>query len=244
MNFSAIDPSWRPLIETALKEVANDYWHYLNTNTEWLPGPTQIFNAFSLPLEKTQYILFGESPYPRAASAIGYAFWDGAVDSLWSDTGFSKTVNRATSLRNMLKMLLLADDLLDESDLTQMAIAKLNKQHLVTSIDEFFNNFLNHGFLLLNASLVLSTEKVSYDAKHWLPFVASLLKQLSTLEKKPTLILFGSIAKIITTLDNTDKFPQLISEHPYNISFIYNRNIRRFFKPLKLLHHEPKYEHQ
>ncbi|HAT31470.1 MAG TPA: uracil-DNA glycosylase, partial [Janthinobacterium sp.] len=50
-----------------------------------------------------------EGPYPRAASATGVCFMDGAVGALWSEAGLSKPVNRATSLRNFMKMLLLAD---------------------------------------------------------------------------------------------------------------------------------------
>ena len=41
--------------------------------------------------------------------ANGYAFWDAAVNELWSDNGLSKAVNRATSLRNFIKMLLVTE---------------------------------------------------------------------------------------------------------------------------------------
>ena len=56
---------------------------------------------------QVNYVLFGES-LPRRASANGYAFWDAAVKIMVS-FGNSKTVNRATSLLNILKMLLIAE---------------------------------------------------------------------------------------------------------------------------------------
>src|SRR5690348_5345377 len=108
-NLQAADPSWQQCLAEALTKMDSAYLEELYANAHWLPGSKNIFNAFSLPVSKTNYVLFGESPYPRAVSANGYAFWDAAVNQLWSDTGLSKTVNRATSLRNIIKMLLIAE---------------------------------------------------------------------------------------------------------------------------------------
>jgi uracil-DNA glycosylase len=68
-----------------------------------------LFAAFAQPLDRVRYVLVGEGPYPRAESATGVCFMDGAVGDLWSEAGLSKPVNRATSLRNFMKMLLVAD---------------------------------------------------------------------------------------------------------------------------------------
>src|SRR5476651_2063113 len=102
-NLDPVDPSFRPIIQQALTSLDKTYLDALTQSDQWLPGPKQIFNAFSLPLDKVNYVLFGESPYPRAQSANGYAFWDAAVKNLWSEKGMTKEVNRATSLRNFLK---------------------------------------------------------------------------------------------------------------------------------------------
>src|SRR5262249_28363736 len=144
-----------------------------------LPGPDNIFNAFSVPMDKVKYVLFGESPYPRPQSANGYAFWDAAVTNIWSITGLSKQVNRANSLRNLIKMLLVADGLLSKENLSQEAIAAINKQKLVTSGQELFNSLLNKGFLLLNASLVFRKGLVNEDAKAWQPFLYEVLHTLT-----------------------------------------------------------------
>lgn len=153
-NFSSIAPDWRPLIEEALAQMAPAYLTELAQNESWLPGPQNIFNAFSLPLAKTRYILFGESPYPRKQSANGYAFWDKAVTQLWSEQGLSKPVNRATSLRNFIKMLLITHGLLTPVNTSQAAISAVPKNGLVQTAADLFENMQKHGILLDRKSVV------------------------------------------------------------------------------------------
>ena len=74
-NTKVVHASWLAILEEALQALAPTYIKQLQQTANWLPGAAQIFNAFSHPLENTHYILFGESPYPRAQSAIGYASW-------------------------------------------------------------------------------------------------------------------------------------------------------------------------
>lgn len=234
-NLNVVDPSWRPCLIQALNQVDSSYLEKLAQSNHWLPGTEKIFSAFSLPVTKVNYVLFGESPYPRAQSANGYAFWDAAVGELWSATGLSKTVNRATSLRNLIKMLLVADEKLQPQHTGQEAIAKLDKNSLIQTNSELFTNLLNHGFLLLNATLVLQPNNVRKDAIAWHPFVKHVLNFL--FEKHPhiQLILFGNIANTIDKLINHHEIKRLYAEHPYNISFIQNQNVQEFFKPLHLL---------
>src|SRR5438128_2360838 len=114
-NLNSVHSSWNECLQRAVARLNSTYLETLAQSTTWLPGPNKIFNAFTLPIEKVNYVLFGESPYPRRESANGYAFWDAAVQELWSETGLSKRVNRATSLRNILKMLLVAEGALNSS---------------------------------------------------------------------------------------------------------------------------------
>jgi uracil-DNA glycosylase len=225
-----VHPEWEPLVNRALQKVNFDYLHQLSMSNDWLPGKSAIFNAFTHPLSKTEYLLLGESPYPRTQSANGYAFWDANVGALWNEKGLSKAVNRATSLRNFLKMLLKAQGELS-TDYSQHAITCLDKSNLVKTLDELFTNILKKGFILLNASLVLSQNKVTFDAKIWKPFMNCLLNQLYEVKPSIKLLLFGKIAQQI----NIGKFDRLIAEHPYNISFISNPDVIEFFKPLNLL---------
>ncbi|KTD51088.1 uracil-DNA glycosylase [Legionella quateirensis] len=229
-------PEWQPILNTAIEVMDKNYLNQLLDDKNWLPGVTNLFSAFSLPLSSTRYILFGESPYPRIESANGYAFWDNSVQELWSSQGLAKSVNRATSLRNLIKMLLIARGSLQD-DTSQQAIAEVDKQNLVHSAEELFRGMLNKGILLLNACLVYSEGKIPYHARYWHPFMISLLKQLLLLKSSVQLILLGKIANNI---------PQdilsvgLIAEHPYNVSFITNRRVIEFFKPLDLLTYDKK----
>lgn len=235
LNTDVIHASWKPLIMQALTQVNSDYLNDLSQHENWLPGKHAIFNAFQLPLSNTQAILFGESPYPRPESANGFAFWDANVKNLWSDTGLDKHVNRATSLRNMIKCMLLAENYLNTTQLTQEAIAKLDKSALVQTAAQLFSNFARQGVLLLNASLVLSDRKVKDEAKQWVPFIRELLRQLGQQARPIKLILMGKIAETILALPESSAFPHILMEHPYNLSFIHNPNALQLFGKWELL---------
>jgi uracil-DNA glycosylase len=230
-----VDSSWQDCIKEALTKMDPNYLEELHQNTNWLPGSNNIFNAFSISVDKINYILFGESPYPRGESANGYAFWDAAVTDIWSSTGLSKRVNRATSLRNIIKMLLVAEGLLKPETTTQDEIIKLDKTLFVKTNQALFTNFLNHGFLLLNASLVLRPTAVKKDAIAWQPFLQHVLHFLLQKKTRVQFILFGQIANIIDQLIDLPSTGKLQAEHPYNISFINNPKVLDFFRPLHLL---------
>ncbi len=234
-NFNHVDSSWHACLTAALQNLDPHYLEKLYNTDDWLPGKDKIFNAFSLPVKKVNYVLFGESPYPRPQSANGFAFWDAAVTELWSDTGLSKTVNRATSLRNIIKMLLVADGKLQPDRTGQADIAALKKQDLIKTNNALFGNLLQHGFLLLNASPVLQLTEVRKDARAWKPFLKHIIDFL--IEKRPdiTFILLGNIANEIDPLITQPNVHKVYAEHPYNISFIHNPTVLSFFRPLHLL---------
>jgi uracil-DNA glycosylase len=234
-NLNAANSTWRPHITQALQQMDADYLENLYKSQNWLPGPDKIFNAFSLPIDQVKYVLFGESPYPRAASANGFAFWDEAVSEIWSENGLSKPVNRATSLRNIIKMLLVAEGLLSPTQTGQECIAQLDKTPFVKTNTELFSHFLQHGFLLLNATPVLQPTAVRKDALAWHPFIKHIMDVLINLNPNIELLLFGKIANIIDNLIDKTTVKKLYSEHPYNLSFITNPDVLGFFKPLHLL---------
>ena len=103
-------PSWRPVLERGLQAIAAADPAYLAELAvdNYLPTELRLFAAFQQPLDQVRYVLVGEGPYPRPESATGVCFMDGAVQGLWSAEqggGLSKPVNKATSLRNFMKML-------------------------------------------------------------------------------------------------------------------------------------------
>lgn len=223
-------PQWHEILKKSLSMMDISYLKMLENDSQWLPGKECLLKAFTLPLQQTRFILLGESPYPRKESANGLAFCDAAVGEIWSKTGLSKGVNKATSLRNIIKMLLYARKDLG-NDFSQGAISRLEKKIYVQTLEELFNNFMNEGVLLLNASLVFSQGQVQFHAKHWRVFINALLNELVDKKSDIQLILFGNIAKKVTVPLST----ALIAEHPFNLSFITNQEVVNFFKPLELL---------
>ncbi len=236
---SGVHPSWLPVLEKALSVVDSDYLKGLLGDDEWLPGMGYVFAAFSQNINNLRYVLFGESPYPRKKSSVGVAFLDGMVTDLWSSTGLSKEVNKATSLRNMIKTMLVADGYLEPKGVSQDAISQINKTELVTTIQELFNNLESEGFLLLNATPVLHPKrKPNKESKFWYDFNNVLLQEILKIkvDNSPQLILWGSIAKTITSYEVSQSYRIIKTEHPYNISFINNASSLKLFaqvSPLK-----------
>ncbi len=227
--------SWQALLNEAYDKLDVSYRSFLEQNKEYFPKRGEYLNAFkTLPRQKVKYILFGQDPYPRKESAKGYAFIDAKVEAIFSDRGLSKDVNRATSLRNFIKMTLLARGDLQREDLSQEAISKVEKEKLITTIDELRINFEKNGVLLLNAALIFTDKKSS--TKHvraWQPFMQSLLSSL--VEEKPTLILFGAHAKEFKKRLQLENFKTVELEHPYNYSFITNKKALNLFGSMNLL---------
>ena len=237
---SEINPSWNDILVEAIATMDQAYLDSLRSEPNWLPGVSRLFSAFKNPFDQLRYILIGESPYPRIESANGIAFHDAAVSDLWSEKGLSKSVNRATSLRNIMKTALLAEGLLkpdDEGKVSQTAIADLDKSSLINSADELFTNWQQRGFLLMNATPVLHDDrKPALEARYWMPFNQTLLRiiaQKST--QRITLVLWGKIAATIDQMEIKDQFDQIICEHPYNLSFIDNAKMQNLFGELRLL---------
>ena len=227
--------SWQKILEKAYLSLDKEYRDFLEKDKNYFPASSDYFNAFTtLPREKVKYILFGQDPYPRKESAGGYAFIDEKVQTLFSDKGLSKEVNRATSLRNFVKMALLARGDLQTGDLSQEAITRIDKQNLIASIEALRNNFEKNGVLLLNTALIFTDKRSS--SKHvraWNPFMKTLLEELQ--EDAPKLILFGTHAKALKKKLPLENFDTIEVEHPYNHTFIQNEEVLKLFAPMKLL---------
>ena len=247
--------SWLPTLRqglAAMMQVDANYLPQLLTQP-FLPTENRLFAAFAQPLDKVRYVLVGEGPYPRAASATGVCFMDGAVGNLWSDEvggGLSKAVNRATSLRNFMKMLAVAAGELEPNQTSGPAMAELsvrartNPAQWIQTLAQLQQNLTLSGFLLLNASLVFRENMApKIDAKAWQPFLAQVLSALprsgaaanSSDSSAPGLVLWGKIAEQLQPLPQVVGLPQIVAEHPYNLSFIGNRDMHALFGPMQLL---------
>ena len=227
--------SWDTILTEAFASLEAEYQRFLEEDKNYFPTKENYFNAFkTLQRENVKYILFGQDPYPRKESAGGYAFIDTKVKNLFSSAGLSKEVNRATSLRNFIKMSLVASERLTLDDTSQEAISRLDKTQMIDSIDDLRRNFEKNGVLLLNTALIFTDKKSSKKhIKAWKPFVQSLLNSLE--DEAPKLILFGTHAKDLKKQFSLDKFETIELEHPYNHTFISNNRALELFGPMNLL---------
>ena len=240
LDRSGVHDEWREILEYALAAVDADYLESLQRESGWLPGIDRLLAAFRRDRMGLRYLLIGESPYPRAASANGIAFYDAAVGELWSENGLSKAVNRATSLRNLVKTALLAEGRLRpdaDGKVTQDAIRALDKTALIRTLAELFDNLEGAGFLLLNATPVLHpARKPALEARYWRDFLERLLEAIAARAERPvTLLLWGKIAALIEALPASRCFERLVCEHPYNLSFIDNPQMQHLFAELAVL---------
>ncbi len=238
-------PSWRPWLLRGLEAMSAAEATYLPSLAEdaFLPTQGRLFAAFAQPLEAVRYVLVGEGPYPREESATGVCFMDGAVRELWSAKGLSKPVNRATSLRNFIKMLMVADGLLSPEQTTGEVVASVALDAMrpdsdfIQTLPDLQAKLQAEGFLLLNAALVFRPHMPpAKEAKAWRPCLDVVLQALASRPAQaPTLILWGKIAQWLEGLPALSSFPTLAAEHPYNLSFIRNPAMHRLFGPMRLL---------
>jgi len=230
-------PSWHQILFDACDKLNSSYIDFI-LNEHYLPTNNRLFAAFGMPLNNLKYILFGQDPYPREQSAIGVAFIDGKVEQIFTAQGLSKEVNKATSLRNFIKMALVARGDLDSSDTSKEAIAKLDKSGLINSIYDLKANFEQNGVLLLNTALVFTDKKSSnFHAKEWQGFMKKLLDSISS---DIELILFGNFSKKLKkSLQPKQKAIEL--EHPYNHTFINNPQAHKLFSSMNLLGFKPNF---
>jgi uracil-DNA glycosylase len=235
-----VHEDWRPILHESLSTLDSDYLESLLRDDSWLPGVDRLLAAFQRDRAGVGYLLIGESPYPRKESANGIAFYDAAVDSLWSEQGLSKAVNRATSLRNLVKTALLAEGQLQRDaagKITQDSIAQIDKSSLIRTLNELFGNLEGVGFLMLNATPVLHPQrKPAIEARYWQQFLERLLALTAQgTKQRITLLLWGKIAKLIETMPASQAYDKLVCEHPYNISFIDNPDMQQLFARLRVL---------
>jgi uracil-DNA glycosylase len=233
-------PTWQPHLRKGLEAVAAANPAYLPALAAdcYLPTGNRLFAAFALALPDVRYVLVGEGPYPREKSATGVCFMDGAVGELWCETGLSKPVNRATSLRNFMKMLLVADGQLNAADIAGVALApvaaKAQTNGSIRTLAQLQQNLTEHGFLLLNAALVFRPHVApAIEARAWLPFLQTVLAALAGTGAK--LVLWGKIAEQLKKLPECAALEQICSEHPYNLSFITHPGMQELFGPMRLL---------
>ncbi len=152
----------------------------------------------------------------------------------FSAKGLSTEVNKATSLRNFIKMALVARGSLKIDDTSQQAIMQIDKHEMIDDIQSLRKNFETSGILLLNTALIFTDKKSSTKhIKAWRPFLAVLLQGL--IAQNPKLILFGSHAQALHKHLPLSTFEHIDLMHPYNHTFISSPLALKLFTTMKLL---------
>jgi uracil-DNA glycosylase len=228
----------------AIMAATPDYLPQL-AQDDYLPTGQRLFAAFALPLEQVRCAGGGGALSAcRQCHRRQLHGWGGRQPVVGpAGGGLSKPVNKATSLRNFMKMLLVADGQLDLDDTGSEAMARIalraqeGKGSHILTLAELQDKLMEQGFLLLNAALVFRPHVAPVkDAKAWLPFFETVMAGLAEQARVvPTLILWGKIAETLSKLPLMQKFPQIRAEHPYNLSFIGNADMHALFGPMKLL---------
>ncbi|TWB86777.1 uracil-DNA glycosylase [Bradyrhizobium macuxiense] len=246
---------WHPILKDALRSIDHSYLIALLEDRECLPRPMgRLLAAFgTVALEDTRFILMGESPYPRPLSALGIAFLDGAISDLWNSSGgLHKSVNRATSLRNIIKAILVAEGALDPDRTDKDALEGVyRREHHVRTLQQMFDNLYRKGILAANFTPVLRRVHMngasllghsgskwkhrSIEAQYWLPFWQSIFATLVKRCDPPAIIACGRPAGVAGDLAQDMGLKVIKTEHPYNLSFITNPDILKFLRPLELL---------
>lgn len=240
IEMSEADHSWHRIIYESM--AGNMDINYLSSLLDggFFPSIRTVFAPFKTPFYSVKFVLFGESPYPRVGSAIGLSFIDGEVSELWSEQGLSKKVNKATSLRNIIKTALVAEGLIDKH-FTKDDIAKLDKSNLSKTMKDIEGSFISSGFLLLNASPILRENKskktIKNDFLQWSGFYSKILKELDLRDSASdsSIVLWGGIAKDIESIYNPVFMKYIKMEHPYNISFISNQMAIDLFSKISIM---------
>lgn len=230
---AGLGPEWRALLAPAAAAMDPAYLASLR-DQDWLPGPALMLAPLhKVPLDRVNAVLMGESPYPRARSAIGEAFNDGAVGPIWADQGLAKPVNKATSLRNIVKMLLVTAGHISPAA-TAAEIAALNRDAFVETLEDLFVAIRAAGILCFNATPVLTANKAR-DARQWHRFMDIFLGGLHRQRPAASLLLFGNFARDLGRMPGAAGWNTVSAEHPYNVSFINDPAVQAFFRPLNLL---------
>lgn len=89
---NVIHKSWHPHLFSVFQTPAISHIkNKLLKECEFNPKGKDIFNVFSMPMDKVKVVILGQDPYPTPSHAIGYAF------------AVSKDTKKPVSLRNIEK---------------------------------------------------------------------------------------------------------------------------------------------
>ena len=213
--------SWRNFLREQLQNLDEAFVEELEADPAWFPGADRCLAAFSVPRCDVCVVWLGESPFPRRESATGLSFQDGAVNELFREDGrLSVQINRATSLRNMLKAWFVATDRLAVGRTSSDHVKCMDRRRLVASLDEVFYRGQQSGWLWLNAGLSLRPVRPKRaQIQMWEQLVRAVLSDVSA--RGARVVLMGRYAERFAAVSGDP----LVSVHPCREAFIANQDV-------------------
>ena len=225
---------WRDKVAEWLDEVDDRFLKTLEAN-DWQPGVDYCMKAFSGNV-CPQVVWLGESPYEGEARATGLSFLDGTVGTIFRGNKLDVTVNKATSLRNMLKAWFRADGRLQEKQTNSEHVQAMCNDGLALQITEVFERGIEDGWLWLNAGLsVGGTLAKSAHLCGWWPLVCRAVASAS--EANAKVVLLGDWAKTYRS-DVVSENLLVETIHPRNEAFVEDATMRNFLRRWTCLIHQ------
>ena len=216
-----VHDSWRDLLGEQLRTLDDAFALTLEADAAWLPGADSCLAAFSVPRRDVRVVWLGESPYPRPESATGLSFQDGVVEEIFRGDGrLARRINRATSLRNLLKAWFVATDRLAVGRTSSCDVRNMDRDGLVTRLEEVFDRGRQSGWLWLNAGLSLRPECAkTAQIRMWEPLVKVVLGDVSARDARVALM--GRFAERFEPVSANP----LVSVHPRREEFMANAEV-------------------
>ena len=221
-----VHASWIDLLREQLQCLDHAFADELEADPAWLPGADRCLAAFAVPRGDVRVVWLGESPYPRTDSATGLSFQDGAVGEIFRDDGrLAVGINRATSLRNVLKAWFVATNRLDVGATSSRHVKNMDRDGIVARLDEVFDRGRQCGWLWLNAGLSFRPARPkAAQIRAWEPLVNFVLRDVSA--RSARVALMGRFAE---RFEPASAEP-LLSVHPRREEFIENPDVRELLR--------------
>ena len=225
---------WRDHVAEWLDAVDERFLETLEADV-WWPGVDSCLKAFTGDV-CPRVVWLGESPYEGEGRATGLSFLDGTVGALFCGDALDASINKATSLRNILKAWFRADCRLHEGCTNKEHVQAMRKDGLAQQLNEVFEHGIKYGWLWLNAGLSIggSLDKSAHVCG-WRPFVSRAIASAS--EVNATVVLLGDWAKTYRS-DVAAERPLVEAPHPRNESFVEDASMREFLRRWTHLIHQ------
>ena len=224
---------WRGEVAQWLDAVDERFLETLEAR-DWWPGVSGCLNTFAGDVPP-QVVWLGESPYEGEDRATGFSFLDGRACQLFCEGALHGTINKTTSLRNILKAWFRADGRLQEGRTQKEDVREMDKDGLVQHVTEIFEHGVADGWLWLNAGLSIGghLEKSTHLCGWW-PLVSRAVTFAS--EANAQIVLLGDWAKTYRS-DVVAETLLVETVHPRCESFVEDAEIRAFLREWRHLIH-------